>query len=60
MQVFIPGKALSSALLSKRQGLKLDKPISIGKTLKNAGVALVFLRLDGIYDGRTSQFAAGP
>jgi ribosomal protein L32 len=50
LQVFIPGQAITSARLqSTRQGLKLNKPISIPKTLKNAEIALVFLRMDGIF-----------
>ena len=51
MQIFLPGDTLTMDQLgSRRQGWKLNKPISIQRHLKDADVALVFLRMDGIYD----------
>lgn len=53
LQLLSPGTALTEALvLSNRKGLKLSQDAPVFHSLKNADHALVYLRLDGIYDAQ--------
>ena len=50
MQVFIHGVSLTEAkMYSNRQGRKMNQDISIREALKDAEMALVFLRMDGVF-----------
>jgi len=51
LQLLSPGTALTEALvLSNRKGLKLSQDAPVFHSLKNTDHALVYLRLDGIFD----------